>query len=112
MTSNVTVDPAKAKAIGQAVYTEDLQLPGMLVGKILRSSVPHARVKRIDVSKAEKRPEILAVVTGEEVKKLSHLYLGNGGQDEPVLVIDKARFCGDALVAVAAVDEQSALQAL
>jgi len=112
MTSNVTVDPAKAKAIGQAVYTEDLQLPGMLVGKILRSSVPHARVKRIDVSKAEKRPEILAVVTGEEVKKLSHLYLGNGGQDEPVLVIDKARFCGDALAAVAAVDEQSAWQAL
>lgn len=103
---------ARAKVAGQALYTEDLELPGMVVGKILRSHLPHARVKHIDVARAERRSGILAVVTGEDVKRLHHPYLGASARGQPVLVMDRVRFCGEPVAAVAASDEESAIRAL
>lgn len=107
-----TVDTVKAKVTGQAVYSEDLHLPGMLVCKVLRSNVPHARVRRVDTAKAEKQTGVVAVITGEDVKKLNYPYLGATVQEEPILVVDKVRYSGDPVAAVAAIDEERALQAL
>ena len=56
---------AAGKTTGAGKYTDDLSLPGMLVGRILHSPYPHARIKRIDTSRAEKSEGVLAVVTGK-----------------------------------------------
>ena len=57
---------AKVKVTGEATYVDDLSLPGMLIGKILRSTVAHARIVSIDTSAAEKLPGVKAVVTGQD----------------------------------------------
>ena len=60
---------AAAKATGTARYTVDVKLPGMLIGKVLRSPYPHARILKIDKSKAEKLSGVEAVITFEDVPK-------------------------------------------
>jgi len=57
---------AAAKATGNAIYASDITIPGMLIGKVLRSPYPHARIKRIDKSKAENLPGVEALITPEE----------------------------------------------
>ena len=52
---------------GRAVYADDLRLPGMLIGRILRSPLPHARIWKVDVSKARRVPGVVAVITGQDV---------------------------------------------
>jgi len=105
---------ARAKATGAALYTDDIKLPGMLYGKILRSPVPHARIVHIDVSKALSLPGVKCVITGEDTPKIKY---GNWRlfpetQDEYPLAVDKVRFVGDEVAAVAAVDLDTAEEAL
>ncbi len=97
------------KATGKAVYGIDLKLPGMLHGKILRSRLPHARILRIDTSRAETLPGVRAVITAEDTAKIKY---GAQIADEYPLALDKVRYIGDEVAAVAAVDEATAREAL
>jgi carbon-monoxide dehydrogenase large subunit len=99
---------AKYKVTGRAVYIEDIQLRGMLYGKVLRSKYPHARIVSIDTSRAEKLAGVRGVVTGAELPFLH----GEALMDKPLLARNKVRYLGEGVVAVAAVDEQTAEEAL
>jgi 4-hydroxybenzoyl-CoA reductase alpha subunit len=101
---------AKSKVTGEAIYTDDLKLPAMLVGKILRSPLPHARIVRIDTSRAEALPGVRAVVTGQESS--GHFGVLPISEDETAMAIDKVRYIGDCVAGVAAEDEETALAAL
>ena len=101
---------ALAKATGEAVYTDDIQLPGMLHAKMLRSPHAHARVLSIDTSKAEALPGVHGVLVGAELPIKYGVIPWT--QDENALATDKVRFIGDEVAAVAAIDEDTALEAL
>src|SRR5439155_13050733 len=91
-------------------YTADLTLPGMLYGKILHSTVPHARIVKIDTSRAEALPGVRAVVVGAEFpNRYGILPIGH---DEAALATDKVRYIGDNVAAVAADTEAIAEAAL
>src|SRR6476619_6525726 len=64
------------KVTGTAMYGSDMSMPGMLVGRILRSPHPHARIRSIDISKAEKLPGVKAVVTSKDFPKAKDEYFG------------------------------------
>ncbi len=98
------------KVTGAAVYTDDITLPGLLHAKILRSPHPHARILSIDTSKAEAHPGVHAVVTGKDMPVKYGIIPWT--RDEYPLCVDKVRYIGDAVAAVAAVDEETALEAL
>lgn len=94
------------KATGRTRYADDIQLPGMLHAKIKRSTRAHARIVAIDASKAEAMPGVYAVVTGKE---LPHKYgIIPWTKDETALAVEKVRYIGDAVCAVAAIDEETA----
>jgi 4-hydroxybenzoyl-CoA reductase alpha subunit len=100
-----------AKATGRALYTADLTLPRMLHAKVLRSPHAHARILNIDTSKAEKLRGVEAVVTGKDaagVKWGVFRYT----RDHALLTADKVRYIGEDVAAVAAVDEETAMEAL
>jgi xanthine dehydrogenase molybdenum-binding subunit len=97
------------KATGRAEYGHDLKLPGMLHGKILYAGVPHARIKAIDVSRAQRLAGVKAVITGAD-NLTSHKF-GYGADNTP-LKRDKVRTRRDEVAAVAAVDEDTAEEAL
>jgi 4-hydroxybenzoyl-CoA reductase subunit alpha len=102
---------SRAKVMGKAKYTADLKLPGMLVGKIKRSPYAHARIVNIDTTKAEALSGVRAVVTGrntEGVKWGVFAYT----RDQQFIQTEKARYIGDEVAAVAAVDEETAAKAL
>lgn len=99
-----------AKVKGEALYTGDLWRPDMVYAKILRSPHPHARIKRIDPSKAERYPGVVAVVTREDLAGI-HPYYGPLVKDQAILAIDKARYEGDPVAAVAAETAQVAEEA-
>src|SRR3989441_3227587 len=101
---------AAAKTTGAGKYTDDLCLPGMLVGKILHSPYPHARIKRIDTSRAERLDGVAAVVTGKDAPTPYGIL--PVGHDEHALALDKVRYVGDNLACVAAVSEDIAEEAL
>ena len=94
---------------GQALYGPDVKLPGMLWGKILRSPVPHAKVLRVDVEKAKNHPGVKAVISAKDVP--SRLY-GYAIEDEHIFAIDKVHYVGQPVAAVAAIDEDTAEEAL
>lgn len=99
-----------AKIAGRLTYLTDVRKEGMLVARILRAGVPHARIIDIDTSEAEALPGVAAVVTHRDVK-------GSNGfgiviQDQPAMCFDKVRYVGDAVAAVAAVDAETAARAL
>ncbi|NLL20763.1 MAG: 4-hydroxybenzoyl-CoA reductase subunit alpha [Firmicutes bacterium] len=100
-----------AKATGRAKYTGDLKFPNMLVGKILHSPHAHARILNIDTSEAEKLPGVKAVITHRDVPSTKY-GLSPARWDETIFCIDKVRFVGDKVAAVAAVDEETAYKAL
>src|SRR5215468_5219946 len=95
---------------GRATYTDDVRLPGMLHAAVLRSPHPHARIKRIDTSRARALAGVFAVVTGEDAKELTNPLPAFCA--EPVvqyaLAVDRVRFVGEAVAAVAAVDRYTA----
>ena len=103
-----------AKATGQGKFTEDVFLPGMLWGKILRSPHPHARILSIDTSRAEKLPGVKAIMSGQDVASTRYAFVDTPRYpaDEYPLAVDKVRYIGDGVAAVAAVDEATAEEAL
>ncbi len=101
---------APDKVTGRALFTDDLALPGMLVGKVLHSPHPHARLRRIDTSRAEALPGVQAVVTGRDFpNQYGILPIGH---DETAFALDKVRYIGDNVAGVAAESEEIARQAL
>lgn len=100
-----------AKVRGEAKYVDDILLPNMLYGKVLRSTVPHAKILSVDTSKAEALPGVKAVVTGKDTTGMLYAPL-KGTRDRHVLAIDKVRLIGEAVAAVAAVDEDTAEEAI
>ena len=101
---------ANAKCVGQTKFADDIVLPRMLFCKLLRSHLPHALIKNIDASKALALPGVFAVVTGKDMP-ISYGILPVS-QDEHALCIDKVRFIGDPVAAVAAIDEDVAFDAM
>jgi len=101
---------AWAKVVGETKYADDLLLPRLAHGKLLRSPHPHALIKRIDTARAKALPGVYAVITGRDLPpgKFGILPVS---QDEEALCVDKVRMVGDAVAAVAAVDEETAERA-
>jgi CO/xanthine dehydrogenase Mo-binding subunit len=97
------------KVTGAAQYTADVRRTDTLWGKILRSPLPHARIVNVDVSKAKKVRGVKAVITGQDV---SAKLTGRTLKDLPVVARDRVRFVGDKVAAVAAIDRDSAEEAL
>ena len=98
------------KVTGKALYTVDVELPKMAHGKILRSPFAHARISRIDASKAEALPGVFAVITRDDQRRIG--MFGAAYKDQTIVAVDKARYAGDPVAAVAAVDETTAETAL
>ena len=98
------------KAVGTAIYTDDIQLPRMAHGKILRSPHAHARIRSIDTAAASALPGVFAVATGQEMP-IPYCVIP-WTPDEHALCTDKVRYVGDAVAAVAAVDEDTANRAI
>jgi 4-hydroxybenzoyl-CoA reductase subunit alpha len=101
---------AAQKTTGAGKYTDDLSLPGMLVGKILHSPYPHARISRIDISRAEKCDGVVAVVVGHDAPNPYGIL--PVGHDEYALALDKVRYVGDNVACVVAISEAIAEKAL
>lgn len=99
---------AREKVTGRTLYAVDLKMAGMLYAKVLRSPHPHARILHIDATKARSLPGVVAVVTGKDFPGS----LGATVQDQSFLAGDKVRFVGDAVAAVAAVNLDTAEEAL
>ncbi len=99
------------KATGHALYTVDVELPNMAVGKILRSPYPHAKLAKIDARKAERLPGVVAVITRDDIRALNYYY-GAAYKDQPIVAVDKVRFVGDPVAGVAAMDAATAEEAL
>jgi 4-hydroxybenzoyl-CoA reductase subunit alpha len=101
---------AAEKTTGAGKYTDDLSLPGMLVGKILHSPYPHARIKSIDTSRAEKCEGVIVVAVGKDAPNPYGIL--PVGHDEYPLALDKVRYVGDNVACVVAVSEAAAEKAL
>src|SRR5438093_3820647 len=101
---------ATAKVTGVTRFADDLFLPRMLFAKLLRSPHPHARVLSIDTSRAAGVPGVKAVLTGKDLPIPFGILPVS--QDEHALALDKVRFVGDPVAAVAATSEEAATQAL
>ncbi len=101
---------AASKTTGAGKYADDLKLPGMLVGKILHSPYPHARIRGIDTSRANAPDGVVAVVTGEDAPNPYGIL--PVGHDETALAVEKVRYVGDHVACVAAVNEEIAERAL
>jgi 4-hydroxybenzoyl-CoA reductase subunit alpha len=101
---------SRQKVTGEALYCDDLRLPGLLIGKILRSPHAAARIVRLDVREAEAMPGVHAVVTGRDAPRPFGVLPIS--KDEPAMGIDRVRYVGEPVAAVAADDEWIALEAL
>jgi 4-hydroxybenzoyl-CoA reductase subunit alpha len=107
---SIAMVDAAGKTTGSGKYADDLTAPGMLIGKILHSPYPHARIKRIDTSRAEKLEGVVTVVVGKDAPNPYGIL--PVGHDEYALALDKVRYVGDNVACVAAVDEATAEKAL
>ena len=103
------VDAAE-KTTGAGKYTDDLSVPGMMVGKILHSPYPHARITSIDTTRAEKLDGVVAVVVGKDAPKTYGIL--PVGHDEYPLALDKVRYVGDNVACVVATSEAIAEKAI
>jgi CO/xanthine dehydrogenase Mo-binding subunit len=101
----------REKVTGMARYTGDLNLPHLVYGKLLRSPLPSAKVLKINTEEATKLPGVVAILTRDDFADIDP-YFGPAFRDRPVLAIDKVRYVGDPVAAVAAVDEATAEDAL
>ena len=96
---------ARAKVTGHAEYVHNLRLPGMLYGKIHRSTVAHARIVSVDVSAAQAMPGVYAVYAAADIRKLiPEPYYGPAFHDQPILAIDKVHYVGEPVALVLAAD--------
>ncbi len=99
------------KATGKALYAEDLRFPDALHGALLQSPLPHAKVLNIDVSRALKLPGVKDVITAKDVPSTRY-GVSPARYDENLFAIDRVRYVGDEVAAVAAVDLETALEAI
>jgi CO/xanthine dehydrogenase Mo-binding subunit len=95
------------KVTGRAKFLGDLAVPGMLYGKVLRSSYAHARIHSIDTSMAEALPGVAAVLTAADIGDVVPTYNGR-----PVIAMNKVRYVGEPVAAIAAIDAATAEEAL
>jgi CO/xanthine dehydrogenase Mo-binding subunit len=103
---------AREKVTGRAEYTHTMRLPGMLYGKVFRSTVAHGRIKSIDTSAAKKVPGVYRVVTSDDVRKvIPEPYYGPAFHDQPILAIDKVHYVGEPVAVVLAADPHVAEEA-
>jgi CO/xanthine dehydrogenase Mo-binding subunit len=104
----------ETKVTGKAEYLADMIVPGMCHGKILRSPLPHARIKSIDATKALKVPGVLAVITRDDILHEEGIepYYGPVFKDQTIVAVEKVRHVGDPAAAVAALDADAAEEAL
>ena len=100
-----------AKLRGSAQFTGDIEMPGMVYAKVLRSAYPHARLTRVNAEKAQKLPGVVAVLTRDDLKKMN-AYFGPVVKDQPVVALDRVRYVGDIIAAVAAEEKDIAEEAL
>ena len=105
---------AGERVSGRISYTINLERPGMLHAAVLRSPTPHARLVKLDVSRARCLPGVALVVTGDDLRRRGDVAVAFGPvfRDQPVLAIDKVRYVGEPVVAVVADDLDSAREAL
>ena len=100
---------APGKVSGTAVYAADFALPGMLCGKLLRATLPHARIVCLDVARARALPGVRAVITAADVPDVRY---GGAVKDETIFARDRVRYVGQPVAAVAAVTAEAAEAAL
>jgi len=98
---------AREKLRGEAVFTGDIEVPGMLYGRVLRSDVAHAEIVSIDTTAAERMPGVAAVLVGRDLLDIDPYY-GHAIKDRPIVAIERVRFSGEPVAAVAAEDEATA----
>lgn len=99
------------KVTGEAMFAGDLRQAGMVHGRVLRSPYAHAHIVSIDASRAEALPGVVAIMTGQNLPS-DDPYYGHALRDRPILAIDRVRFVGEPVVAVAAKDPSIADEAL
>jgi 4-hydroxybenzoyl-CoA reductase subunit alpha len=107
---SIAMVDAAGKTTGAGKYTDDLSLPGTLVGKILHSPYPHARIKHIDTSRAKALDGVVAVITGADAPNPYGIL--PVGHDETALAVEKVRYVGDHVACVAAISEEIAENAI
>ncbi|MCZ6562766.1 MAG: xanthine dehydrogenase family protein molybdopterin-binding subunit [Deltaproteobacteria bacterium] len=105
---------AAQKVTGQILHVGNIEMPGLLHVAVLRSPYPHARITRIEKSRAEALNGVAAVITGADITAMSGVdpYFGPAFCDQPILAIDRVLHVGDMVVAVAAEDRRRAEDAL
>ena len=99
------------KVTGKALYTGDLQLPGLAYAKILRSPVAHARLLKVDASRASQHAGVIATLTRDDIKDFNYKY-GATYKDQSIVAVDKVRYVGDPVAAVLADNPAIAEEAL
>ncbi len=102
---------ARDKVTGRAAYISDIVIPGMLQARILRSTAPHARIVRLGVARAASLPGVAVVLTGGDLRDIDPYY-GLAFKDQPLLAIERVRYIGEPVAAVAAVDAATAEEAV
>ena len=104
----------ETKVTGRAQYLADMSVPGMCHGKILRSPYPHARIIKIDASKALKVPGVVAVLTRDDILQDEGIepFYGPVFKDQTIVATEKVRHVGDPVAAVAALNVDAAEEAL
>lgn len=99
------------KVTGKAIYTTDIQLPGMAHARILRSPLAHARLVKVDATPAKKLSGVIATLTRDDIQNFNYKY-GATYKDQSIVAVDKVRYVGDPVAAVLADDPAVAEQAL
>ena len=99
------------KVTGVAKFTGDLEIPGMLECRVLRSPLPHAEIESIDATKAESLPGVVAVLTRDDLNDIDPYY-GNCLRDRAIVATDRVRFVGEPVAVIAAEDGLIAEEAL
>lgn len=98
------------KVTGRGIYTDDIKMSGMLYARIFRSVHPHAKILKLDTTRAEQVPGVMAVVIGKELtQKYGILPVGH---DETALAVDKVRYVGEGVAAIAATSPEAAEEAI
>ena len=105
----ITRQEGPDKVSGSFQYAADVNLSGMIWGKVLRSPYPHAKIVKIDISRASQLPGVHAIITGEDTKGMR---VGRLIRDVPLLAEDRVRFIGEKVAAVAAIDADTAEEAI
>jgi len=106
-------EDAYEKVTGEAHYLDDIKVPDLLIGKVLRSPHPHAKIVNVDVSKALKMPGVVGIITADDTPRRTFgVSIERELRDKLPLEDEKVRFIGDEVAAIAAVNDEAALEGL